>query len=105
MRVVRIEDAGPGMRVAKEVLDLRGTLLYKAGTELTPQIIETLRTRNITHLFMDDSPAAAAVGVDAGQRSQQIDEEIDRLFVDVTSNPLMGALRDSAKKYLKSKVK
>ncbi|MBI2899557.1 MAG: hypothetical protein HYY17_05190 [Planctomycetes bacterium] len=105
MRVVKIEEAKPGMRVAKDVLDLRGNLLYKAGTEISLQILETLRGRNVTHLFLEDSPGLGSAGVDPEKRAAEVDAELDRVFADVASHPVMGALKEAAKRVLKSKVK
>jgi hypothetical protein len=101
MKVVRVEDAGPGMKVSKDVVDLRGSLLYRAGTELTLDVIEKIRARNVTHLFIEDTgtPAAPAEG---GARTADIDAELDRAFADVVSNPVMMELREAAKRYLKS---
>jgi hypothetical protein len=105
MKVVRIEEAGPGLKVARDVVDLRGNLLYKAGTELTLDVIDKIRQRNVTHLFVDDLPGAPAAAIDIATRQAQVDADLDKTFADVAANPVMMALRESAKRYLKSKLK
>ncbi len=105
MRVVRVEEATAGARVAKDILDLKGTLLFRAGTELTPAVIQILQTRSITHLFLEDVAGAAPAPLPAGMRPEEIDGEMHRLFADVGGHPIMKALRDSATRYFHSRVK
>lgn len=103
MKVVRVDQAGPGTRVARDVLDLRGGLLYRAGTELTSDILAQLRDRRVTHLFVQDLPAES-VEVVAPPREPDRSAELDRVFADVAHLPLMVELREAAKRYLKSRV-
>ena len=97
MKVVRVDDAPPGARVARDVLDLRGTLLYRAGTELSAEVLSQIRHRNISHLFIHDS-----VPPTAGTAPPTSDAAIDRLFSDVAQLPLMAALREAAKRHARS---
>lgn len=102
MKVVRVEEAGPGMKVSKDVVDLRGNLLYKAGTELTLDVIEKIRGRNVTHLFIEDTGGPAAAPVSTANAAD-VDAEIDKAFADVVANPVMAELREAAKRYLKTR--
>lgn len=105
MRVVKVEEASAGAKVAKDVLDLRGNLLFKAGTELTPAVLQTLKARNVSHLFLEDVPGGGEPGIDPAKRALEIDADLDRVFADVVSHPVMGALKEAARKYLKTRIK
>ena len=105
MRVVRVDEALPGSTVAKEILDLRGNLLYAAGTELTTAVLALLRARNVTHLFLEDDVAAAAqTSAPSGAATSEIDADLDRAFAEAASHPVMAELREAAKRYLKSRL-
>lgn len=105
MKLIRTEEARPGIRVAKDVTDLRGNLLFKAGTELDAALIDRCRQRSVSHIFIDDgtSPVAAAPG-DAESRREAVGRQVDRSFAGTESNPLMAAIRDAAKRHLRSKI-
>ena len=103
-RLVKLEDVSPGVRVVKDVMDAKGTLLFKAGVELSRPMIERILARNITHVFIeqDDGPGLSEADLDAKQG--EIDGEIDAIFSDVADLPLMTELREAAKRYLKEKA-
>jgi hypothetical protein len=107
MRLIKLEEARAGQKVARDVTDLRGTLLFKAETELTPELIARCKQRSVTHLFIDDEAP-----VPAGARPSEIlqarelaDRDIDHMFSAHEGNPLMLALRDAAHRYAAAKGK
>ena len=103
-RLVKIDDLGPGLKLAKDVVDSKGTLLFKAGVELSAPMIERIRARNISHAFVEDIGGPGLSEADIAAQQSTMDVEMDALFADVAEQPLMAALRDSAKKYLKAKL-
>jgi hypothetical protein len=103
MKLVKAEDARPGQKVARDVNDLRGNLLFRGGTELTPELIATCRQRNISHLFLEDD-ALGGGGADAETRRRVLFRDIDRQFSAVEGAPVMAALREAAKKYHAAKL-
>ncbi len=100
MKLVKTDDAHPGQKVARDVTDLRGNLLFKAGSELTPELLAGCKQRNVSHLFVeDDGPVATLSPADLEARKQQIAREVDRQFAGVDGNPVMAALREAAKRH------
>ena len=103
MKLVKTEDARAGQRAARDVNDLRGNLLFKAGTELTAELLETCKQRTISHLFIEEG-GAAATPVDLETRKVNLYKELDRLFAGTEKSATMVALRDASKRYLLGKV-
>ena len=117
MKLVKTEDARAGQRAARDVTDLRGNLLFKAGTELTAELLETCKQRTISHLFIEEGETlheatrTEATGAARGQapvdletRKVNLSKELDKLFVGTEKSATMVALRDASKRYLLGKV-
>ncbi len=103
MKLIRTEEARPGMQVAKDVTDLRGNLLFKAGTPLDPLLIERCRQRNVSHLFIEETAGGpAAAESDTQVRREHILRQIDRMFSGTESSAVMVSLREAAKRYVQS---
>lgn len=101
MRLIRIEEARPGMKASRDVIDFRGNLLFRAGTELTYPLLEQLRQRPVTHLFVEDPVSGGpAPSPSPGRPPEEIAREVDRMFSGMDSSPLMAELREAAKRYL-----
>jgi hypothetical protein len=104
MKLVKTEDARAGQRAARDVTDLRGNLLFKAGTELTAELLETCKQRTIAHLFIEEGGAVAQTPVDLETRKVNLYKELDKLFAGTEKSATMVALRDASKRYLLGKV-
>jgi len=104
MKLVKTEDARAGQRAARDVTDLRGNLLFKAGTELTPELLETCKQRTISHLFIEEGGAVVQAPVDLETRKVNLNKELDKLFAGTEKSATMVALRDASKRYLLGKV-
>jgi len=105
MKLVKTDEARAGQRAARDVTDLRGNLLFKAGTELTAELLETCKSRTISHLFIEDagsSPSASPIDVQA--RREGLVKDIDRLFAGTDKSATMVALREASKRFLLSKL-
>lgn len=103
MKLVKTEDARAGQRAARDVNDLRGNLLFKAGTELTAELLETCKQRTISHLFIEEGGSVQAP-VDMETRKVNLYKELDKLFAGTEKSATMVALRDASKRYLLGKV-
>jgi hypothetical protein len=100
MKLVKTDEARAGQKAARDVTDLRGNLLFRAGTELNAELLISCKQRNVSHLFVeDDGPAAASSPADLDTRKAQIARDIDRQFSGVDGTPLMAALREAAKRH------
>ena len=105
MRLVKSDEAKPGQRVARDVVDLRGNLLFKAGTSLNPALLASCKERNISHLFVEeDAAGVAASPADLEMKKEAVSKDVDRMFSGVDSGPVMAALRESSKRYLIGKL-
>jgi len=105
MKLVKTDEARPGQRAARDVTDLRGNLLFKAGTELTAEFLETCKQRTISHLFIEDGGASpSAPPLDLQTRRDALSKEIDTLFQGADKSPTMVALRESARRFLLLKL-
>ena len=105
MRLVKTDEARPGQRVARDVVDLRGNLLFKAGTLLTPPLLGSCRERNISHLFVDENaPGASLSPADLELKKEAIARDVDRMFEGADGTPTMKALREASKRYLMAKL-
>lgn len=105
MKLVKVDEARPGQKTARDVTDLRGNLLFKAGTELTADLLERCKQRTVTHLFVEDGPAPAAAVSDTRRRQEDLAQDIDRMFAGADSSPVMAALREAAKRHALGRVK
>jgi hypothetical protein len=106
MKLVKTEEARAGQRVARDVTDLRGNALFKAGTELTPELLETCKQRTISHLFIEDAGTAAAASspLDLQARKDALVKDIDRLFAGTDKTATMVALREASRRYALAKL-
>lgn len=105
MRLIKAEEAKAGQKVARDVVDLRGNLLFKSGTSLTPSLLTSCRDRNISHLFVEEDLAGGTLSLaDLEMKKEAISKDVDRMFSGVDGTPAMAALREASKRYLTAKL-
>lgn len=105
MKLVKTDEARAGQKAARDVTDLRGNLLFKAGTELTAELLETCKQRTISHLFIEDAGGDAPKSpVDLQAQKDSLIKEVDRTFAGTEGNPTMTALKEASKRYLTAKL-
>lgn len=104
MRLIRTEEARPGQKIARDVVDLRGSTLFGAGAAVTPELLETCRRRNVSHVYIDDGGDGASPA-DSDPSQEQLEREIDRQFARVVDQPLMSALKDAVRRHHRSRFK
>ncbi len=106
MKLVKTDEARAGQRAARDVTDLRVNLLFKAGTELTSELLETCKQRTISHLFIEDGGGTSGPRspMDLQAQRESISKEVDRMFVGADGTATMVALREASKRYLLSKL-
>ena len=105
MKLVKTAEARAGQKAARDVTDLRGNLLFKAGTELTAELLDTCTQRTISHLFIEDAGGDAPRSpVDLQAQRDSLLKEIDRMFAGLEGNATMAALQGASKRYLTAKL-
>ncbi|MBV8879871.1 MAG: hypothetical protein JO332_07915 [Planctomycetaceae bacterium] len=105
MKLVKTDEARAGQKAARDVTDLRGNLLFKAGTELTAELLDTCKQRTISHLFIEDVGGDAPRSpVDLQAQKDSLLREIDRTFGGLDGNATMTALKEASKRYLTAKL-
>jgi hypothetical protein len=105
MKLVKTDEARPGQRAARDVTDLRGNLLFKAGTELTAELLDTVKERTISHLFIDDTGSDGTTSPkDLQAKRDSVVKDIDHMFAGTEASAIMGALKEASKRYLTSKL-
>jgi hypothetical protein len=104
MKLVKTDEARIGQKAARDVTDLRGNLLFKAGTELTAELLESCKQRTISHLFIEEGGEAPASPVDVQARKDSVMKDIDHMFAGTEGSPVMVALKEASRKYLSAKL-
>lgn len=100
MKLVKTDEARAGQKTARDVTDLRGNLLFRAGTELNAELLASCKQRNVSHLFVEDEgPAGTLSPADLDSRKLQITRDVDRMFAGVDASPVMAALREASKRH------
>ncbi|HLY08044.1 MAG TPA: hypothetical protein VKW04_01945 [Planctomycetota bacterium] len=105
MKLVKTDEARIGQKAARDVIDLRGNLLFKAGTELSAELLDICKQRTISHLFIEDSGGDTPKSpVDVQAQRESLLKEIDRTFAGLEGNATMTALKDASQRYLTAKL-
>ena len=105
MKLVKTDEARAGQKAARDVTDLRGNLLFKAGTELTAELLDTCKKCTISHLFIEDAGGDAPKSpVDVQAQKDSVLKEIDRTFAGLEGNATMTALKEASKRYITAKL-
>jgi hypothetical protein len=99
MKLVKTEESRAGQRVVRDVTDLKGNLLFPAGTELSAERIASCRQHNISHLFVEDEQPGEGAPADPAARLEALMADIDRQFAGHEASPLMMELREAVKRH------
>lgn len=100
MKLVKVEDVVPGAKVAKDVTDLKGVLLFKAGTELAEKTLARIKARSITHIFISEGDEGAGGAADSPFKTpEEVNLKTDLLFRDRLDHEWMSALAEAVKRY------
>jgi len=78
LETIAIGDAQPGMRLAEAVADAMGQVLVPAGSELTENMLQGLRRREVATLAVEREIEEDGTAREA--RRARVVEQLDRLF-------------------------
>ncbi|MDQ7779474.1 MAG: hypothetical protein RDV41_07160 [Planctomycetota bacterium] len=100
---IALNDAKPGMKVSKPVMDLAGNLLLKEGTELTDAWIERLKARRVSNVTVEDS--GGPMSEEERQRLRaEMEKAIAHMFERVREHSVMKSIEECAKTFLLGKL-
>lgn len=91
MQRISLENAKPGMTVAKPVVNESGVVLIGAGTQLTESALEKLKSLEITSIIVTGRP------VDTGVPEKPLEQlwaELDERFSPVAGDKLCQQIKD-----------
>ena len=89
MQRILLAQAGPGMTLAKEILNPEGLVLCGAGTALSPALIERLAGMDIVDVTVEGHP----VNIEGEKTLQEELQEIDLRFHRVEAIPPLMFLK------------
>ncbi|MCX8043262.1 MAG: hypothetical protein N3B18_03955 [Desulfobacterota bacterium] len=91
MQRISIEQARPGMTVAKPVMNEAGVVLVGAGTPLTDSTIERLKHLEISSIIVKGRPLDIGV---QDKPFEQVCAELDERFSLVSDDKLCGQIKE-----------
>jgi len=87
---VPISEVQPGQKLARAITSAGGVVMVQPGTELTPPLIERLRTLGIDSVMIAGDPEAPPDGPSLEERLR----ELDARFAGHEQDPWMMQLKD-----------
>jgi hypothetical protein len=105
VRVIKIEEAKAGMRVAQDVLLKNTILVVPVGITLTDETIARLKRVGVGKIAIEDEGEEVSSEEERQRKLQEIEENVNKMFSKVINDPVMAKLCEATKNYLKSKVK
>lgn len=103
---IDLEQARPGMVLAKPVNNLQNMLLLKQGVELTERNIHMLRSWGVGEIWIEGGVSGGAADRvhDADALQTAIDSELQKRFANVADDPLMMEIMRLAGKQIKRRL-
>jgi hypothetical protein len=96
MKRVPIDDAVPGMVLAKAVTNQAGLTIIATGTALDESLIDRLRRMGVPAIYA----AGSAAGEESGRTLAELEEDIARRFRKVAGDPLQCRIREAVRRRL-----
>jgi len=105
VKLIKAGEARAGLKLARDVTDLKGNLVVKAGAEIDDDLLRLFRERNVSHLFIEEDGTTIRLAASADARRLAAARDVDRQFAGTEASPIMAALREAAKRYALSKIR
>jgi len=99
MQRIKLEQAAPGMILAKRVENERGMALCKEGTELTDSILLRFENAGIASISVEGRP----VVVEGEKPFEEMLNEVERRFAKTVSDPVMAGIREMVVRNLRNR--
>jgi hypothetical protein len=97
MKRVSIDEAAPGMSLAKPATNPAGQTLVGAGTELDEPLIARLRQMGVAMVHVQEP---SDEGGAQAERLAQLELELDRRFRRAAGDPVSEMIREAVRRHL-----
>ncbi len=104
MKVIPIENAKAGTVVSEDVLNDKGNILVREGTELTESMIKKIRSLGISVISVNEEDSKKGDNKDSSESFAPL-EELDKRFSNVREDPIMEEIRYAVLEYIEEKEK
>nr|MBI3612903.1 hypothetical protein [Nitrospirota bacterium] len=95
MKRVPLDEAAPGMVLAKPVINQTGVTVLPAGTELDQDLLKRLDRMNLNAVYVEGAGGAAAAKSPA-----DLEQELHQRFRQVAGDPTQVMIREAVRRHL-----
>lgn len=106
VRNVKIDEAGPGSVVGKDILNPQGQMILAKDAKLTPDLINRLKRLGVSSIPIEIEEEVACVDPKAlEEKMQRVDTLIERKFCRASpDNRTMMGLKEIFREFMKGKI-
>jgi|GEM_PF-3145627 len=106
VRNVKIDEAGPGSVVGKDILNPQGQMILAKGSRLEADLIDRLKRLGVSSIPIETEEEAARVDPKAlEEKMQGVDTLIERKFRRTSpDNRTMMGLKEIFREFMKGKI-
>ncbi len=96
MKRIPIEEATPGMHLAKPATNSTGQTILAAGVELDETLIARVRRLGVSAIYVDGGPNEEA----HEKPLAELEQELDHRFRKAAGDPLREMIREAIRRHL-----
>ncbi len=97
MKRVPLDEAEPGMVLAKPVTNQTGVTVLPAGTELDRELLKRLDRMNLTAVYVEGDAGAAGAKSPA-----DVEQDLTRRFRKVAGDPTQAMIREAVRRHVQA---
>lgn len=95
MKRVPLDEAEPGMVLAKPVTNQTGVTVLPAGTELDQELLKRLDRMNLSAVYVEGAASAAG-----GKSQAELEQDLNQRFRKVAGDPTQAMIREAVRRHL-----
>lgn len=97
MKRVPLDEAEPGMVLAKPVTNQTGVTVLPAGTELDQELLKRLDRMNLTAVYVEGAASAAEAKSPA-----DLEQDLNQRFRKVAGDPTQVMIREAVRRHVQA---
>lgn len=97
MKRVPLDEAEPGMVLAKPVTNQTGVTVLPAGTELDRELLKRLDRMNLAAVYVEGDAGAAGAKSPA-----DVEQDLTRRFRKVAGDPTQAMIREAVRRHVQA---